>query len=153
MERVQRELDERADQLEMQARINTAENLPLGPTEWQHDHAGKDLVQLCYTPSCESSCSDIMPQTCAKRHMQCTCIPTNMALTCLDRTLANLHAIALLIILSVRLSSCCSGAYGSYGTGEILDASISFPFLSFPVLSFPCLALPCLAFSDLFFSF
>ena len=44
MERVQRELDEHADQLELQARISTAENLPLGPNEWQHDHAGKDLL-------------------------------------------------------------------------------------------------------------
>ena len=41
MRQVQRELDEHADQLEMQTRINTAENLPLGPHEWQHDHAGK----------------------------------------------------------------------------------------------------------------
>ena len=44
MRQVQRELDEHADQLEMQVRINTAENLPLGPHEWQHDHAGKDLL-------------------------------------------------------------------------------------------------------------
>ncbi len=44
MERVHRELDEHADQLEMQERINTAGNLPVGPNEWQHDHAGKDLL-------------------------------------------------------------------------------------------------------------
>ncbi len=44
MRQVQRELDGHADQLELQERINTAENLPLGPNEWQHDHAGKDLL-------------------------------------------------------------------------------------------------------------
>ena len=50
MEQVQRELDEHADQLEMQVRINTAENLPLGPNEWQHDHAGNVFstsLQVC----------------------------------------------------------------------------------------------------------
>ncbi len=41
MRQVQRELDGHADQLELQERINTAENLPLGPNEGQHDHGGK----------------------------------------------------------------------------------------------------------------
>lgn len=37
---VQRQLDDQTKRLILEAQINTAENLPLGPGEWQHDHAG-----------------------------------------------------------------------------------------------------------------
>jgi hypothetical protein len=102
MERVQRELDEHADQLEMQVRINTAENLPLGPDEWQHDHAGKDELHTQLQSVMQSHHETDVCMTVAC-HVDASHMFMDMTLTGLDRILANLHAVALAVAVLVWL--------------------------------------------------